>query len=82
MEKKILESLSYEQAYEQLEKLVAKLESGDLALEKSLKIFEESIKLVGYCTKKLEEAERKIELLIESSDETITTVAAGSDFDL
>jgi exodeoxyribonuclease VII small subunit len=67
MSKNIGDQLTYEQAYEKLEKLVGELESGNLSLEQSLEIFEECVRLVAYCQKKLDEAERKIELLVSKS---------------
>jgi len=63
----------FEVSLEKLEDIVKKLEEGDLALDESLKIFEEGIKLSRLCTKQLEEAERKIEILLKSEGETIKT---------
>jgi exodeoxyribonuclease VII small subunit len=60
--------LNFESALEQLEKIVETLESGELSLEQSLKRFEEGIKLSQYCTRKLEETEKKISLILEKSD--------------
>jgi exodeoxyribonuclease VII small subunit len=61
-EKKFEESLS------KLESLVEKLEGEDLTLEDSLKAFEQGIRLARFCTKKLNEAEQKIEILLKDSD--------------
>jgi exodeoxyribonuclease VII small subunit len=55
----------FEDALSRLEEIVRKMESGDLSLDESLKVFEEGIKLVRICSKKLEEAERRIEILIK-----------------
>ncbi len=55
----------FESALERLEKIVQDLEQGDLPLEQSLKLFEEGVKLARVCTKRLEEAERKVEILLE-----------------
>jgi exodeoxyribonuclease VII small subunit len=55
----------FEAAMKELEEIVKRLESGDLSLEESLKIFEEGIALSRYCFKKLEEAEKKISILID-----------------
>jgi exodeoxyribonuclease VII small subunit len=60
--------LSFEKAMEQLENIVQELESGELSLEKALKQFEEGIKLSKLCTAKLEESEKKINLLMEQTD--------------
>jgi exodeoxyribonuclease VII small subunit len=54
----------FEDAMKELEEIVKRLESGDLPLEESLKIFEEGIALSRYCFKKLEEAEKRISILI------------------
>jgi exodeoxyribonuclease VII small subunit len=55
----------FEEAMKRLEEIVQSLDSGDLPLEDSLKMFEEGMKLVDFCNKKLEEAERKVSLLIK-----------------
>lgn len=58
----------FEDAVKRLEEIVEIMERGDLTLEESLKAFEEGVKLVRICTKKLEEAERKVEMLIKSEE--------------
>ena len=58
----------FEEAMERLEQIVETLESGDLVLDESLKIFEEGMGLVNFCTKKLEEAEQKVTILIKESE--------------
>jgi len=55
----------FEKAMERLEGIVESLEKGDLPLEDSLKIFEEGMELVNFCSRKLEEAEQKVTLLIK-----------------
>lgn len=60
--------LTFEKAMEQLEKIVQDLESEGLPLEKAIKMFEEGIKLSKYCNQKLEESEKKVSQLMESSD--------------
>jgi exodeoxyribonuclease VII small subunit len=55
----------FEDAMKELEDIVKRLESGDLSLEESLKIFEEGIALSRYCFKKLEEAEKRVSILIK-----------------
>ena len=56
----------FEEALARLEEIVQKMESGDLSLDESLKAFEEGIKLVRLCSKKLEEADRRIDLLVKN----------------
>jgi exodeoxyribonuclease VII small subunit len=58
--------LSFEQAMERLDLIVSKLESGDVPLETAIELFQEGMKLSQLCGGKLEQVERKIELLIES----------------
>ena len=65
--------MKFEDAIEKLEKIVAELEEGGLPLEKSLKKFEEGIKLSRFCSNKLKEAERKIELLTKNADGELET---------
>lgn len=60
--------LTFEAGLERLEQIVKELEQGDLALEKSLELFEEGMKLSGLCRKQLEEAESKVELLVKKND--------------
>ncbi|MBE9573568.1 MAG: exodeoxyribonuclease VII small subunit [Proteobacteria bacterium] len=58
----------FEDAMKELEEIVKRLESGDLSLEESLKIFEEGIALSRYCFKKLEEAEKRVSILIKDEE--------------
>ena len=60
--------LTFEKAMEQLEKIVASLETEALSLEQSLKKFEEGMKLTQYCSEKLEETEKKISLIMGIKD--------------
>ena len=55
--------LNFEQAIQRLEQIVAEMEGSDLALEEVLKKYEEGTRLVKFCGSKLDEAEKKIELL-------------------
>jgi exodeoxyribonuclease VII small subunit len=57
----------FEEAMKRLENIVESLERGDLSLEESLGIFEEGMKLLHFCSKKLEEAEQKVTILIKES---------------
>ncbi|MFF2482060.1 exodeoxyribonuclease VII small subunit [Paenibacillus sp. NPDC058071] len=58
--------LSFEEAMEQLERIVERLENGDVPLETAIELFQEGMKLSQLCGGKLEQVERKIELLIET----------------
>ena len=59
---------SFEKSLEKLEEIVSKLEDGDLALDESLKLFEEGVKLSRECKERLELAERKIQKLTADGD--------------
>jgi len=62
----------FEAALARLEDIVKELETGDLPLEQSLKLFEEGIKLSRLCNKRLEDAERRVEILLKSKNGTVT----------
>ena len=55
---------SFEKAINDLEKIVKALESGDLSLEKALQKFETGIQLSRYCSETLDEAEKRVNLLM------------------
>jgi len=61
-------TVKFEEALARLEAIVAELERGELPLEDSMRIFEEGMKLSKVCLKMLEEAERKVEILIKDKD--------------
>ena len=59
------QKIKFEEAFFRLEEIVKSLEDGNLPLDESLKLFEEGIGLLRACSKKLEEAERKVEVLVK-----------------
>jgi exodeoxyribonuclease VII small subunit len=61
----------FESALQRLEEIVKRLESGDLPLASALELFEEGVTLSRFCHTKLEEAERKVEILVKKSDGTM-----------
>ncbi len=61
----------FEVALARLEEIVAELEKGDIPLEKSLKLFEEGVKLSRICNTRLQEAERKVEILMKDREGNI-----------
>jgi len=61
----------FEETLGRLEDIVRKMEAGDMTLEESLKAFEEGIKLARLCSRKLDEAERRVEVLIKQEDELV-----------
>ena len=62
--------ITFENAMKQLEDIVTELEAGDPPLEKAIRQFEEGMKLVRICSKKLEEIENKITILLQKNDGT------------
>jgi exodeoxyribonuclease VII small subunit len=58
----------FESAIAELETIVKTLEEGDLALEKSLALFERGVQLSRFCHARLEEAERRVEILNERGE--------------
>jgi exodeoxyribonuclease VII small subunit len=61
----------FEDALNKLEKVVSKLEDGEIPLEESLKLFEEGIRLSRLCNQKLEEAEKRVEILMKGKNGVI-----------
>ena len=61
------QSRSFESSLEALEQIVRELESGDLPLEKSLELFEDGIRLSRQCQERLNQAERRIEVLLRDN---------------
>ena len=55
---------TFEESLEKLEQITREMENGDLSLEASLKKFDEGIRLADFCTKKLDEAQKRIDILI------------------
>ncbi len=62
----------FEEAMEKLEEKVKLLESGNIPLDESLAAFEEAVALVKVCNERLEEAERRVRILTEGTDGTVT----------
>ena len=62
------ENLSFEDAMDNLEKIVSDLEKGDLSLEVSVEKFKEGMEISNYCTNLLNEAEESITILLKSQD--------------
>jgi exodeoxyribonuclease VII small subunit len=58
----------FEDAMKRLEEIVGDLEGGELPLEDSLKVFEEGMKLLTFCSDKLDEVEKRVDLLVKESD--------------
>jgi exodeoxyribonuclease VII small subunit len=59
---------SFEEALAKLEQITKELEEGDLSLEEALKRFDEGVKLAAQCNSKLNDAQKKIEILLKKND--------------
>lgn len=62
-----MEYKDFEKALARLEGIVEELEKGELALEKALELFEEGMKISKFCNSRLDEAERKVEVLLKDN---------------
>ena len=68
---------SYEKIFEELEKIVQKMDSGDISLEKSLDFFEKGMKLIKEGKEKLDQAEARVKTLIDESDSKLDSEDLG-----
>ena len=64
-----MEEKNFEKSMQDLENIVTELEKGDLNLDESISKFEEGIKISKQCNKILEDAEKKITILLEKDGE-------------
>jgi exodeoxyribonuclease VII small subunit len=71
-EKKSDKNQNFEKALKRLEILVSEMESGTLDLETMMACFEEGTELVKFCTQKLNEVEKKIEILTQKGNSVVT----------
>lgn len=58
--------ISFEEAFARLEQILERMNSGSVSLDESLKLYEEADKLITNCGKRLNDAEKKIEMLIKN----------------
>ena len=65
--------VKFEDALNELEQIIAELESGELTLDESLERYERGIKALNACRKVLSQAEQKIQLLLRTSEGELTT---------
>ena len=63
----------FEESLEKLESIVDNIESGDLSLDESIVKYEEGMKLSKFCTSKLNDIQRKVEILVKDSSGEIET---------
>ncbi|MBI5272808.1 MAG: exodeoxyribonuclease VII small subunit [Chlamydiia bacterium] len=71
------ETLSFEKAFERLEKILETMNAGKTPLEESLKLFEEAETLMRLCGERLNTAEQRIEKLIKGRGQEVTINAEG-----
>jgi exodeoxyribonuclease VII small subunit len=71
----------FEEAFSKLEDIVRKLESGNMSLEESLKAFEEGVRLSRICSERLDEAERRVEIMVDAEKGTARPFEDKSDND-
>jgi exodeoxyribonuclease VII small subunit len=69
-----MEFKDFEKSLKRLEEIVAKLEDGELTLEESLKLFEEGTKLSRSCGKQLNQAQRKVEMLVKDDNDEMMEI--------
>ncbi|MGH9944846.1 MAG: exodeoxyribonuclease VII small subunit [Pyrinomonadaceae bacterium] len=87
MRKNVNKSQNFESSLASLEKIVRELERGDLPLERSLELFEQGVKLSRECQERLNEAERRVEVLLRDGEGRPVLSglpgadASGGDFD-
>ena len=69
---------NFEKSLEELETLVQRMEQGDQPLEQALKDFEQGITLIRTCQQGLEQAEQKVQVLVERNGETRVETFGGA----
>lgn len=63
---------SFEEALANLEQITKDLEQGNLSLEESLEKFDEGMKLAGFCNRKLEDAQKKVDILLKKDGQLVS----------
>ncbi len=63
--------MKFEDAISELKEIIKKLESGNLPLEDSIKLFQEGTELISFSHKRLNEIRKKVEMLVEKNGETV-----------
>ncbi len=72
---------AFETALAELEKLVEKMERGDVSLEESLRMFERGVELARHCQTALRDAESKIQILMERDGQQVLDDLVGDEQD-
>ncbi|MDD5482478.1 MAG: exodeoxyribonuclease VII small subunit [Kiritimatiellae bacterium] len=68
MSKKTEKELSFDKSLAQLEEIVQNMESGSLSLEKMMEQYEKGMRLISFCSARLNEVEKKIEIMVKKGD--------------
>jgi exodeoxyribonuclease VII small subunit len=71
--------LSFEEAFERLETTVRRLDDGELTLEEAITLYEEGMRLAGYCNEALDAAELQVEQLAVANDQGQLSLFLGQD---
>ncbi len=71
--------LSFEAALQELEQIVQQLETGQVELEESIRLYERGAALKAHCEKRLKDAELKVEQIVQGADGTVSTEPASFD---
>ena len=69
----------FEDSLKKLEEILRKMEAGDLTLEESLRSFEEGIRLSRLCAEKLDEAERRVDILLKEDEKVVLKPFSGEE---
>lgn len=67
-----MKEVSFEEAMSELDNIVQKLENNQLSLDESISMYQKGIELSNYCSKKLDQAERKITMLVQDKEGNIS----------
>ncbi len=73
----MIENETFETSYARLEVILEKMNSGKVALDESLKLYEEADRLISSCTKRLNDAEQKIEILMKQRNGDLALNESG-----
>lgn len=79
MAEKPVDKLSFEEALNELEGIVARLEDGKVPLEESIALYERGAKLKAHCDSRLKAAELKVEQIVQGKDGSVSTEPASFD---
>ena len=66
------ENIKFEEAIKRLEEIVEEMEGKDLQLEKSIKLFQEGMELAAFCNSKLDDAEKKVNIVMKNAQGQLT----------